>query len=71
MTTSVDWIDAHGADDEIQRFRSEADQILESLDMLPATDGQTDDEGVRNEQSSTQPEMSTESTPEPAGADPS
>jgi tetratricopeptide (TPR) repeat protein len=69
---AVAWIDAHDADVELQRFRSEADQLLESLDMLPLSSGerrkgQTGEEDTRADQ----PDRSSEPVLETAGADPS
>ena len=70
--TSIDWIGAHGADEEIQIFRSEAEEVLESMGMLPRRMGQTGDAERRAaDQPLTQPDESTEPALEPAGADPS
>ena len=63
-------------DDELQRFRSEADELLESLDMLPPPSvehqmGQPGEEETRADEPQTQPERSSEPVLETAGADPS
>ena len=73
---AVAWIDAHGADDELQRCRAEADQLLESLEMLPAPSGErrmghTGEEDTRADQPPAQPGRSTEPVSGTAGADPS